>query len=209
MSEISGTQGPHALPLVPDGRCAASGMTLGTSPSASRWTLSPLPPRYGILRGSLPATGRGWAHPPVSRGSGRRLEGERMARDPGGLTATVAVSRQQWRGVRRPPKRHMARARKGRGPQICSRNQKSPHAGAARQPGDLQRSQGARRGSQEGLPRPSGPVRTRPWVAHVAPAHPSHLRPSQHHGRRRRTARAWKRMLVGRNRHQPYCADAR
>jgi hypothetical protein len=72
---------------------------------------------------------------------------------------------------------HGRRVRKGRPAADLQREQKSPHAGAARQPGDLQGSRGARRGSREGLPRPSGPARTRPWVADEAPAYPSHPRP--------------------------------
>jgi hypothetical protein len=68
-----------------------SGMTVGA--------LSPLPRRRVILRSSLAGDGTWMGPPTVSRGSGRRLEGERMARDPGGPERPLAVKRQQWRGA--------------------------------------------------------------------------------------------------------------
>ena len=103
---------------------------------SARPHLSPLPCRCGTLRGSLPATGRGWAHSPVSRGSDRRLEGERMARDPRGLTATVAVAAPAM--ARRAATADEAHGRPRLQGQTAAadlqRDTNRRHAGAARQP---------------------------------------------------------------------------
>jgi hypothetical protein len=188
--------GPGRFPLARK-RARGAGMTCGKrrdSPCARGVAakLIPAPPpachpaRVAACDGTWmgPFTNLTWQRP----APGRRANGSRSRR-PAVTVAVAAPAMARAYGDRR---RHMAaRASKGQTAaadlqQDTNRRTRAPQGS----PGTRAGSQGARRGSQEGLPRPSGPVRTRPWVADEAPAFPSHPRPSQHHGRRGRTARA-------------------
>ena len=130
-----------------------------------------------------------WMGPFTSpRGSDRRPEGERMARDPGGPGRPLAAKRQQWRGTADRPSASRCDRRSGNGAagsQRSDRDRNRRHAGAARRPGDP-RPRGSRKldgASREAtVRRPPGPVRSRSWVAHEAPAYPSHSRTAPHGG---------------------------
>ena len=106
-----------------------------------------------------------------------------MARGPGGPLRPLPPRRQQWRlcaatalraqgvNVRCPGNRSGREAKASQ--RDTNRRTRVPQGGL----GTPQRSQGARRGSREGLPRPSGPARTRPRAADgarvpVAPRRP-------------------------------------
>ncbi len=133
------------------------------------------------------------------RGKDRRLEGERMARAPGGLGRPLTTRRQQWRerpltafsGSRRE-RSNPARAGWQAGSQRMAQDRNRRHAGAARQPrGPRQVPEGPLEGPSS---RPGrvcwGRRTTGPRVAHAAPAHPSHLPPPRwaaRDGRRVRT----------------------
>ena len=112
---------------------------------------------------------------------GRRANGSRSRRP---RRVTVSSEALAMARSRRPPEwargvmAQVPATEPGRKPKSCpgdrNRRTRVPQGSLEIRQG----SQGARRGSQKGSPRPSGPVRTRPWVADEAPAYPSHPRPT-------------------------------
>jgi hypothetical protein len=157
-----------------------SGMTVGA--------LSPLPRRRVILRSSLAGDGTWMGPPTVSRGSGRRLEGERMARDPGGPERPLAVKRQQWRGAAgRPSASRCDRFVPGNRAEREAKDRTGTQIAATRVPEGNPRDREvpeSRKALEEARAGLLGPARD-PRLPRTAPAYPSHPRGGFPRGGRR------------------------
>jgi hypothetical protein len=155
---------------------------------ASRRHLSPRPPRVPKVSSSLAGDGTWMGPPTVSRGSGRRLEGERMARDPGGPERPLAVKRQQWRGAAgRPSASRCDRFVPGNRAEREAKDRTGTQIAATRVPEgnprdrEVPESRKALRETRAGL---LGWA-TSPGLPRTAPAYPSHPRGGFPRGGRR------------------------